>query len=243
MSNQDPYQQPSGAGWQPGSFAAPAYSPQGDAYGTPPPYTGDQYGTPPPPPFQADPFGAPQAQHPAFASYGTPAAPPYGYPAGPQYAAPTYGYPLASAPTYAHWGLRVAAMLLDLLGVIPYWVGAFVSGMLSTPGYDQFGQPTSVSTPAGSAALAIGALVSLALWVWNRGFQQSRTGQSWGKKVVGLRLARDETGENVGVWRALLRDLAHWLDCWIFGLGFWFPLWDAKRQTFADKIVKTVSVR
>jgi uncharacterized RDD family membrane protein YckC len=100
-----------------------------------------------------------------------------------------------------------------------------------------------VATPAGSAALVIGGLVSFVLWVWNRGFRQARTGQSWGKKVVGLRLARDETGENVGVWRALLRDLAHWLDCWLLGLGFWFPLWDAKRQTFADKIAKTVSVR
>ena len=209
---------------------------------TPPPYAGGTYGAPPA--YQG---------HPAFAPYGAP-APQYGAPPGypaygtppPQMGYPIYGdqpVPYRGAPTYAHWGLRVGALLIDLLAFIPYWVGAFLSGFLSTPAYDQYGQPTVLSSPAGDGALVVGGLVSLGLWVWNRGFLQARTGQSLGKKVVGLRLAREATGMNVGVVRALLRDLAHWFDCWLLGLGFWFPLWDAKRQTFADKMAKTVSVR
>jgi uncharacterized RDD family membrane protein YckC len=180
---------------------------------------------------------------PAFAPYGAP--PQYGAPP-PQYGRSVPEYPLAhygGGPTYAHWGLRVAAMLLDLLTLIPYWVGAMISGALSTPGYDQLGQPTSTTTPGGSAAFALGAFVSFGLWVWNRGVRQARTGQSWGKQVVGLHLRHEVTGANVGVARALLRDLAHWFDGWFLGVGYWFPLWDAKRQTFADKLAKTVSVR
>ena len=247
MSNQDP--SPTGgypAYGTPPPPGHPAFAPYGtpvpeQAFPTTPP--APQYGAagyPPAPQYgaaaypPAPRFGA--AAYPPAAQYGPPVYPPA---FGPPGYLGTYG----AAPTYAHWGLRVGALLLDLLAYIPYWIGAFVSGFLSAPGYDQLGQPTTTSSPAGDAALVIGGLVSIGLWVWNRGFQQARTGQSWGKKAIGLRLAREATGENVGVMRALLRDLAHWFDCWILGLGFWFPLWDAKRQTFADKIAKTVSVR
>lgn len=244
MSNQD------STGWQPaGHPIAPPPNPGGYPTAPPPAYGAPPAGfpTPPPPVYGSPPAGFPTAPpypgdaygaqpvyqgHPSFAPYGTP-APQYGY------APVQYGV----APTYAHWGLRVAALLLDLLAYIPYWVGAFASELLSTPGYDLYGQPTTVATPAGSGALVLGGLVSLGLWVWNRGVQQARTGQSWGKKALGLRLVRQETGETVGVARALLRDLAHWFDCWLLGLGFWFPLWDSKRQTFADKMTSTVSVR
>ncbi len=39
-----------------------------------------------------------------------------------------------------------------------------------------------------------------------------------------------------------LRDLAHVLDSLPFYIGWLWPLWDTKRQTFADKVVKTVVV-
>ena len=190
------------------------------------PYSNPAYGTPPP-----------YDGHPSFAPYGT--AP------SPQYRLPVADHPLAyygGGPTYAHWGLRVGAMLLDLFTLIPYWMGAVISSVLSTPGYDRFGEPTTTTTPAGAGALVLGVLLSLGLWVWNRGIRQARTGQSWGKKVVGLRLLHASTGSTVSVTRALLRDLAHYFDCLFLCLGFWFPLWDARRQTFADKLAKTVSV-
>jgi uncharacterized RDD family membrane protein YckC len=256
VSTQDPYRPPSEPGWQPAGYPtspAPTYeggyptrppSSLGGAYGTPPPYQAGGYPTSAPPVYVG---------HPAFAPYGTPTtdrvapSPEYGYPAATaQYGYPAYGNPMQAyggAPTYAHWGLRVAAMLLDLLAWIPYWIGLGIASTLSTPGIDEYGYATTVTTPTGNAVLVLGGLASLGLWVWNRGFRQARTGQSWGKKIVGLRLARQEDGSNLGVGRALTRDLTHWLDCWVFYLGFWFPLWDAKRQTFADKIVKTVVVR
>jgi len=41
---------------------------------------------------------------------------------------------------------------------------------------------------------------------------------------------------------AFLRDLCHFIDAVICYVGFLFPLWDAKRQTLADKIMKTVVI-
>lgn len=41
---------------------------------------------------------------------------------------------------------------------------------------------------------------------------------------------------------SIVRQLAHVLDTLICYLGYLFPLWDAKRQTFADKLMSTVCV-
>jgi RDD family len=41
---------------------------------------------------------------------------------------------------------------------------------------------------------------------------------------------------------AFVRDLAHIIDSIICYIGWLFPLWDARRQTIADKIMSTVVV-
>ena len=39
---------------------------------------------------------------------------------------------------------------------------------------------------------------------------------------------------------SVLREIAHAVDAAIFYVGYLFPLWDAKRQTLADKMLATV---
>ena len=87
------------------------------------------------------------------------------------------------------------------------------------------------------------SLVTIGLWIWNRGFQQGKTGQSVGKKAVGLRLLGANTGQPIGVGKSLLRDITHILDVLPCYLGYLWPLWDQKKQTFADKIVGTYVVK
>ncbi len=41
---------------------------------------------------------------------------------------------------------------------------------------------------------------------------------------------------------ALVRDLVHIVDGFFY-LGYLWPLWDAKKQTFADKILTTLVVK
>jgi uncharacterized RDD family membrane protein YckC len=123
---------------------------------------------------------------------------------------------------YANWGQRVGASLVDavpniVLGLLGYIIGNTAISLL----FD---------------------LVMVAWWVYNRGYLAGTTGQSWGKKLLNLRLIGEQTGQPLGFGMALLRDICHIVDAIICYIGFLFPLWDAKRQTLADKIMTTVVV-
>ena len=243
MSTQDSFPPPSGA-WNPAA-AAPYGQPPADPDAAPGPYpqpVTDAYGAPA--------YGAPAYAQPAYGqqayaqpSYGQPA---YGTPAygAPAYGQPTYGYQYGGygfAPSYASWIQRVGAYLLDALALIPYLAGLLVMSMATEQGYDAFGNSVDQPSSAGLGAFAVGALVSLVLWAWNRWFVAGRTGQSWGKKAVGLTMQKDATGQPIGVWMAFVRDIAHYVDGFFY-LGYLWPLWDGKRQTFSDKLTKTVVV-
>ncbi|GEL98919.1 RDD family protein [Cellulomonas terrae] len=240
MSNQDPYQQHPGAGWQPSNpagqppYGQPAYGQP--AYGQPP-YGQPAYGQPP---YGQPAYGQPVPAYATMPPYG---APPLG---GPVYGAPVHAFPgypgFGAGFTYAHWIQRVGAYLLDSLAIVPYLLGLLVMSTTSVPGVDAYGNASSQPTSTGALAFGIGALVTLVLWAWNRWVRAGRTGQSWGKKAVGLTLQRDVTGEPIGVWMAFVRDVAHYVDGILY-LGYLWPLWDGKRQTFSDKLTKSVVVR
>ena len=85
-------------------------------------------------------------------------------------------------------------------------------------------------------------LASLGWWIYNRCIQAGRTGQSLGKKTLHLRLLSEKTGEPIGAGMAFARDICHILDSLACYIGWLFPLWDARRQTFADKIIGTVVI-
>ena len=90
--------------------------------------------------------------------------------------------------------------------------------------------------------MAIGSVLLLAALGWqiyNRWIVAGRTGQSLGKRVLKIKLVAEATGQPIGALNAFLRDLLHILDG-IAYIGYLWPLWDEKRQTFADKLMKTV---
>ncbi|WP_162242647.1 RDD family protein [Cellulomonas sp. Leaf395] len=252
MSNQDPFQ-PSGARWDqpaPGPYGQSAADPYAvpASYGQAAPVYGqDAFGAPA--------YGTPAIGAPAYGTpeYGTPA---YGAPAdgAPTFSPPAYGSPAYGAPTvgypgyfvgfgviHASWGQRVGAYLLDSLALLPYWMGAIIGAVASPTTSYVDGVPVSQPNPAGALAFVLGAFVSFGLWGWNRWVRGGRTGQSWGKKALGLTMQRDGTGEPLGIWMAFVRDVAHYVDGFFY-LGYLWPLWDAKRQTFSDKLTKTVVV-
>ncbi len=85
-------------------------------------------------------------------------------------------------------------------------------------------------------------MASLGWTAYNRWYMGGTTGQSLGKKVLNLRLVSEDTGQPIGMLMAFVRDLCHIIDAVICYVGFLFPLWDAKRQTLADKIITTVVI-
>jgi uncharacterized RDD family membrane protein YckC len=191
------------------------YGPQdpNQPYGQQPPQPPSPYGSPPP--------------------YGTPAQGGYGQPVPPAggYVPDQPGYYMGRS--LANWPQRVGAYLIDyLIAAIPAFLAVLLFGGTSSGGNDP---------NAGASAIAfLLYLVSLGVWIYNRAIQQGRTGQSWGKQVLNLRLVRMADGQPMGGGMAFVRDLAHIIDALPCYIGYLFPLWDARRQTFADKIMSTV---
>ena len=136
----------------------------------------------------------------------------------------------------AGWLHRVVAYLID---VVVAFIPPLAAGVVLDPG------PGAAMSGATSLVFLLLWALGPAVWVYNRWVLQGRSGQSWGKQVMSIRLARADDGQAVGGAIALLRDLAHLLDalpCILFPIGFLWPIWDTKRQTFADKIMNTVVV-
>jgi hypothetical protein len=61
--------------------------------------------------------------------------------------------------------------------------------------------------------------------------------------LLGIRLVSASTGQPVGFGRAVVRQLAHLLDALPLMVGYLRPLWDERRQTFADKMCGTLVVQ
>ncbi|MFJ8160021.1 RDD family protein [Streptomyces sp. NPDC096136] len=163
--------------------------------------------------------------------------PQYGYPQQPSPGSPYGSYPAhgmpGGAPQLAHWGLRVGADLLDTLIVLgPMYALGFVD--LATAADPETAEPGVFFT--------VGVLYAIAMGFFQL-FQEGSTGQSTGKKVVGISLRREADGSTLGFGRSLVRKLAHVLDTLPCHIGWLWPLWDEKKQTFADKVCGTVVIR
>lgn len=142
--------------------------------------------------------------------------------------------PGAGMPPLAHWGLRVGAYLLDVL-------------IIAGPMYALIGIGAAIAG-GDSDAVAPGVL-SLVGFLYAIGMglfqlhKEGTTGQTMGKKVVGISLHKEADGSTLGFGMAFVRKLAHMLDGIPCYIGWLWPLWDAKKQTFADKVCGTVVVK
>jgi uncharacterized RDD family membrane protein YckC len=177
-------------------------------------------------------------QHPPYPStpeqpyqHGGPPQP--GQPA-PYAGPPPPGYHGTPLPPLAHWGMRVGAFLIDLLLIVPGYVVAGIGSAFT----DSSGSPTVL----GLLLVFVGYVAAFAVALWNLTFRQGRTGWSVGKQVLGIRLLAERSMQPLGPGLTFVRGLAHVLDSLPCYLGYLWPLWDAKRQTFADKVMSTVVV-
>lgn len=143
-----------------------------------------------------------------------PGAPPTGAPAGGPGSAGAPGAP----GQLAEWPQRVAATLLDFIPL-------FVAGVFF-----------SISSTLGTLLY----LVALA-WILYQSYLNGETGQSFGKRVIGIKIIGEQTGQPIGGGMGIARYFIHFVDS-ICLIGYLFPLWDPKKQTFTDKILTTVVV-
>ena len=181
-----------------------------------------------------------------------PAAPsPYGaYPAAP----PPYGY--SASPQYAGFWIRVGGYLLDslLYGLLlsVFAIPATVLGFAAFDDCDRTTARDGTTTiecaqgqlKGGLLAAAIllglvGVVVVAVLYLRALG----RTGQTWGRKIVGVKVVGKETQQPLGIGKAFLRLLVEGVISGNCILGYLWMLWDKDKQTWHDKIMNSVVIR
>lgn len=153
---------------------------------------------------------------------------------------------VANPNMYAAWPQRALAYLIDAaICAIPGYVLMMIGGVLSA-GSATIDPNTGAVTAGGSVIGTLIGLVGYALMiglvVWNMIIKQGNTGQSIGKAKVGIKLISEQTGQPLGPLMTFVRMLVHVVDQIPCFIGFFWPLWDPKRQTFADKILNTVVI-
>jgi uncharacterized RDD family membrane protein YckC len=150
----------------------------------------------------------------------------------------------------AGFGSRALALVIDtlltLIGLVPMVLGV-VMLVLGAPETDELGYSIDGTTDggqlvAGGLLLALGILLIIGIQVWNRIFRMGRTGQSIGKKVMGLRLINEQTGLPIGAMQSFLRELLGGIVNQIFYLSYLWMLWDDNKQTLADKAVHSTVI-
>ncbi len=142
---------------------------------------------------------------------------PGGYPQGQQQQYVAAGGP--SGPRAGFWS-RVGAYLLDAILL------AIVNGILLVV----LGRP---------AQLALGIIIGIAYFVY---FEGGPTGQTLGKKALGIRVIDFSAGGPIGYGRAFVRYIGKILSSIPIGLGFLWMLWDKEKQTWEDKLATSVVV-
>jgi len=149
---------------------------------------------------------------------------------------------------YTPWLTRVLAFIIDFIPYaiivgIGYGVEAATQEtacITDTSEYNLGQFCATGNSTLGVTAFLLSVFVGMAYIVWNYGYKQGTTGSSIGKSIMKFKVVSEQTGQPVGFGMSIVRQLAHFVDAIICYIGYLFPLWDAKRQTIADKIIKTI---
>jgi uncharacterized RDD family membrane protein YckC len=166
-------------------------------------------------------YGGPDSAGTGAAPYGGPpgygggSSAPYGSGAGGGVVGPDGAW---VGPPLASWGRRVAGYLVDAL------IAIVVAAVLSLVD-PQLGR--------------LGNLVVLLVL----GYLTGTTGQTPGRRLLGTKVVRVSDGRVLGAGAGIGRQFLHLLDALSLLLGFLWPIWDKKNQTFADKVIDSVVLK
>jgi uncharacterized RDD family membrane protein YckC len=124
-----------------------------------------------------------------------------------------------SGPRAGFWRRFVAALLDGIIvGVVGTIVGEILGG--------------------GGAANGIVLLLGVAYYTYLEG----SSGQTLGKKALGIRVVDLGGGGSIGYSRAFIRYIGRYVSGLVLLLGYLWMLWDKEKQTWHDKFANSVVV-
>lgn len=198
------------------------------------------------------PGGYPQGAPPQHGGYGPP--PPGAYPgqhggySGQQQA---YGY--GPQHNYASWGARLGAYLIDgiivtVIVMVVVLVGVFAGGAIlaGSASSSPTGEPSGGGAVVGFLIMGIFYLGALIISLLYYILPVAKTGATPGKKMVGIRIVKLDTGQPPSKGAAFGRiAVTFGINLIPFGGlldGLW-PLWDEPhKQALHDKVVNTIVI-
>ena len=101
------------------------------------------------------------------------------------------------ANNYASYGRRAGAFIIDSLLV---WVPPFIIGGIGIAFLF-----SEMARPVGIVLMVIALFWIPVTVIWNYVIKQGRTGQTFGKARVGIKLVKEETGQPIGGGYSFLR--------------------------------------
>jgi hypothetical protein len=134
-----------------------------------------------------------------------------------------------STPQKASWGKRVLTTILRGLVLLPL---------------NLLAQAVAAGSDALGVLMIIVVLVVGITYTVRSYIQRGHLGYDWADAQTGVAIVRESTGAPMGSGMSVFgRSFAHLLDAIPCYLGFLWPLWDKKGQTFADKVCSTIAVQ
>lgn len=132
-------------------------------------------------------------------------------------------------------GLRSSAFLLDyiltlLIPATTLLIAVYFKRRWSAPGL------------AGTILL-IGYLVTGGMVLFNLAFLSKQTGQTLGKRFLGIRIIREDGGPLTYRAAVLRHFVGYPLSLLVAGLGLCWALWDPRQQGWHDKIARTLVIK
>ncbi len=114
------------------------------------------------------------------------------------------------------------------------FAAAFVDGIILGVVYGIVAVITNENTAGG-----LNLLVSAGYYTY---FEGGATGQTLGKKALGIRVIDLGGGGAIGYGRGFIRWIGRIVSAIPFFLGYFWMLWDKEKQTWHDKFANTVVV-
>ena len=134
---------------------------------------------------------------------------------------------------YAGFWIRVVAYIIDaiILGI----VGAVILGVFGV----NLSDPNAIQSSRYQGAQGLNFVISLVYFVglW------TALGGTLGQRIFGMRVVDANTGQQIGLGKAVLRFIGLWLSFLVCFVGVIWVAFDARKQGWMDKIAGTFVVR
>lgn len=164
-------------------------------------------------------------------------------------AAPPAAHYWAAPEPYSGWWTRFAAMLIDRLVLfVPSWivvritVNAVPKRIEACRLSDGRRGLCSVPTDQGWAVIALVVGICFVATMLYFSLLTGRSGQTLGKRALGIAVVDRTTHQPIGVGRGFGRFFGMLLSSLVCGLGFLWAAWDGEKQTWHDKIARSIVV-